>query len=188
MPTSWLRFSNPCTYYSFNILVLQVPPIFKLDCSDLEQWNEKVKNIAFDIVDAYLLGEDLRNLKHAPVEIEEPDPSRFEDGKFTCDICDRIFIGNDGCDWNEFIFRHLFIFLGIKSSLITGKYQWNAHYTSKGHRKQLYQSKVREFQKKLVALGPTISKEPDDTIEYEEMNELFGWKIHRSRTYLFIHL
>lgn len=75
-----------------------MPPLFELDCSNLEQWNEKLENIAFDIVDAYLRGEDLNKLKYAPVEIEEPDASRFEDGKFTCDICQRVFIGNENCN------------------------------------------------------------------------------------------
>lgn len=62
----------------------------------------------------------------------------------------------------------------INSRFIAGKYQWQAHYTSKGHRKKLYRIKVREFQKKIVILGPTILKEPDNTIEYDEISELFG--------------
>lgn len=71
------------------------------------------------------------------------------------------------------IFAHLRVFVLILiNQFIVGQFTWQSHFASRGHRKQLYQAKVKEFQKKISTLRSTAVKEPDDSVEYSGILEL----------------
>jgi tRNA dimethylallyltransferase len=82
----------------------QVPPIFLLDTSHPEQWNEAVRDKAFRILDFIMtqqnLPNDLQPLKWESKPIDRRTIKR-------CDICDKV---------------------------VSGEEQWAAHIQSKGHK------------------------------------------------------
>ncbi|KAL6961677.1 tRNA dimethylallyltransferase [Sarracenia purpurea var. burkii] len=71
-----------------------VPPVFKLDGTNVDEWYEKVEKNAFNIVENYLNGTDMLSLDYTPLPSQTADPSRYQDGEHYCDTCDRVFIGN----------------------------------------------------------------------------------------------
>ncbi|XP_065213375.1 tRNA dimethylallyltransferase [Planococcus citri] len=120
----------------------KVPPIFRLDGTDLDKWHDEVEAKAFNIVENYLNGNDIRSMNHTPIPCEAADPRRFEDGTYHCETCDRMFVG---------------------------AYQWQAHVRSKKHRAVLYSKKVQELKKKFAALK--MPKKEDSTGNVEQVNE-----------------
>ncbi|XKL62991.1 hypothetical protein PGB90_005355 [Kerria lacca] len=125
--------------------IKKVPPIFKLDCSNMEKWKENVEFTALSIVKDYIDGNDLYTLTYLPMDREEPHPNRFQDGEYYCDICQRIFVG---------------------------QYQWSIHYASKGHRRQLYKLKLKDLHKKMVMIGKPQKKDINNVDEDEDENLL----------------
>uniref|UniRef100_A0A336MK82 CSON002889 protein n=1 Tax=Culicoides sonorensis TaxID=179676 RepID=A0A336MK82_CULSO len=70
----------------------QIPPIYSLDTSQPQNWNEIVKNPAETILNAYINDEPM-NFK--PLEkIKDPRQEMSEDTSHFCEICERLFIGD----------------------------------------------------------------------------------------------
>ncbi|XP_023013035.2 tRNA dimethylallyltransferase isoform X1 [Leptinotarsa decemlineata] len=95
----------------------QVPPIYGLDTSDVSRWEENVSKIAFEIVESHISG------GHC---VHERLPSRSgnsfpnsDDTTHTCEVCDRIFIGD---------------------------FQWAHHQKSTRHKKMVESKKRKEKQ------------------------------------------
>lgn len=74
-------------------MLFQVPPVFQLDTTDLDKWQENVEQKAYHIVENYLHGKDMFTLDYSPIANQEPDLTRYEHGEYYCDICERLFIG-----------------------------------------------------------------------------------------------
>ncbi|XP_012282935.1 tRNA dimethylallyltransferase isoform X2 [Orussus abietinus] len=95
----------------------QVPPVYTLDCTDVDQWNGKVLEPAIAIVSARLRNE---TPSQSPVNenvknVKANDSSNEE--KHTCEICERTFIG---------------------------ELQWNAHLGGAKHKKMVQKKKELE--------------------------------------------
>lgn len=73
--------------------MLQVPPLYGLDATDVSKWKEIVYDTAENIVDSFLKGEKA-SVEPLPVlpSIEHEYQSR------KCEICDRVFV--DTIQWN----------------------------------------------------------------------------------------
>ncbi|XP_071873478.1 tRNA dimethylallyltransferase isoform X2 [Bombus fervidus] len=100
----------------------QVPPIYTLDCTNLDQWNSHVYEPAVAIIEAVLRGEKpIQKPLNETVENEKVSDSSNEERHY-CDICDRIFIGH---------------------------HQWNCHMGSTKHERTLKRKKRLEGLKKL---------------------------------------
>ncbi|XP_060815829.1 tRNA dimethylallyltransferase isoform X2 [Bombus pascuorum] len=100
----------------------QVPPIYTLDCTNLDQWNSHVYEPAVAIIEAVLRGEKpIQKPLNETVENEKVSDSSNEERHY-CDICDRIFIG---------------------------EYQWNCHIKSIKHGRILARKKRLERLQKL---------------------------------------
>ncbi|KAL1450976.1 hypothetical protein WDU94_003278 [Cyamophila willieti] len=68
-----------------------VPPVFSLNCTDLNQWSESVSSPAHHIVDSYLNNKTPTEIEPLPVEYS--DPAYYKAGTFRCDVCNRVFVG-----------------------------------------------------------------------------------------------
>ncbi|XP_043594693.1 tRNA dimethylallyltransferase isoform X2 [Bombus pyrosoma] len=120
----------------------QVPPIYTLDCTDLDQWNSCVYEPAVAIIEAVLRGEKpTQKPLNETVENEKFTDSSNEERHY-CDICDRIFIGHD---------------------------QWNVHMGSTKHERTLRKKKRLEELKKLEERKE--SEEQEKFEEKEELIE-----------------
>ncbi|XP_001604528.1 tRNA dimethylallyltransferase isoform X2 [Nasonia vitripennis] len=79
----------------------QVPPVYSLDCTDLEQWESEVYGKAVEIVAAVMSGETPRvkatNSSVDDTDAKVTDPS-IETNHF-CEVCQRVFIGE--FQWTE---------------------------------------------------------------------------------------
>lgn len=77
-------------YMSF---LLQVPPIYELDTTDLTQWNKNVSNKAIEIIENHLNGSSSR---YEPIrtEIEEEKKNIDGNSRNYCAVCDRLIIGD----------------------------------------------------------------------------------------------
>lgn len=82
---------QPCIFLSK--LFAQVPPLYGLDGSDLQQWDNLVRDTAASIVAARLAGT-------APLIGPLPPEAPLPDGHepYTCSDCQRLFIGK--LQWN----------------------------------------------------------------------------------------
>lgn len=90
----------------------QVPPVYGLDATDPDVWNERVLGPAVKIVESYLQHQKPDGMEPLPV-IER---SMKNDLKIQhCDVCDRMFVGD---------------------------IQWNDHLQSKKHRRMLKRKQV----------------------------------------------
>ncbi|XP_043264832.1 tRNA dimethylallyltransferase isoform X2 [Colletes gigas] len=98
----------------------QVPPMYTLDCTKLDEWNSCVYEPAVKIIDAILRGEKPSQI---PINEESVNSKKVSDASneesHYCDICDRTFIG----------------------------VQWDIHLTSIKHMKVLKRKKRLEQQK-----------------------------------------
>lgn len=95
----------------------QVPPIFLLDSSKPEEWNEVVRDKAFQILHSFMTQQsfpiDLQPLNNLPQTHKNIDRKTIK----RCDICDKVLQGDQ---------------------------QWAAHVSSKGH-KALSKMKTKEL-------------------------------------------
>ncbi|OQR66635.1 tRNA dimethylallyltransferase [Tropilaelaps mercedesae] len=66
----------------------EVPPIYGLDATNLEEWNENVRDTAFKILDDLLAGREPR-----VKALEKIDVVRSREGIFTCDVCNVTCVG-----------------------------------------------------------------------------------------------
>ncbi|KAK1136795.1 hypothetical protein K0M31_001331 [Melipona bicolor] len=101
----------------------QVPPIYVLNCTNVDQWNSRVYEPAVAIIEAVLKGE---KPEQKPVNETGPVENKiFHDSsnaeKYYCDICERIFVG---------------------------EFQWNQHQRSNKHKRVLRRKQKLEKQKK----------------------------------------
>ncbi|KAL7292043.1 hypothetical protein TKK_0014325 [Trichogramma kaykai] len=96
----------------------QVPPVYSLDCSDVNVWDSVVYERALEIVEAYRNGHTPsvepinKNIVDRKVSDSSNDRSRV------CEDCDRIFIGD---------------------------LQWTQHIEGARHKKVLNKKKVKEL-------------------------------------------
>lgn len=70
----------------------QVPPLYTLDSSDVTQWDENVKKIALDIVEAYLENKEHKYERAKTLELSLNEPVSTATTN-RCESCDRIFVG-----------------------------------------------------------------------------------------------
>ncbi|XP_057373962.1 tRNA dimethylallyltransferase-like [Daphnia carinata] len=85
----------------------QVPPVYGLDATDVTDWNEKVRDVAFRIVDSFSSGDEGNEAAAADeIENESPEPlpvaettSREEQTSFHCPLCDKVCISQR--QWQE---------------------------------------------------------------------------------------
>ncbi|OXU29492.1 hypothetical protein TSAR_015845 [Trichomalopsis sarcophagae] len=79
----------------------QVPPVYSLDCTDLEQWESEVYRKAVEILAAVMSGETpcvkATNSSVDDADAKLTDPSN-ETNHF-CEVCQRVFIGE--LQWTE---------------------------------------------------------------------------------------
>ncbi|XP_056641723.1 tRNA dimethylallyltransferase [Diorhabda sublineata] len=96
----------------------QVPPIYGLDTSDVSQWEDKVSKKAEQIVRSFI-NNTRCCYESLPKQKVDSNPNS-EDITFTCEICDRVFVG---------------------------QFQWTVHLKSNKHKKML-ESKHKKEKKK----------------------------------------
>lgn len=85
---------------------LQVPPLYGLNVTQLDDWDEKVKSPAIEIIENFI---SQTPCSYQPLPMQEVKSSaNAEDDTFYCDICDRVFIGT---------------------------FQWEIHCSSKRHKR-----------------------------------------------------
>ncbi len=93
---------------SFNQIVFsffvpsQVPPVYGLDATDVTEWNEKVRDVAFRIVDSFGSGEgqtgDGSECRPKPLAVAETT-TREEQTSFHCPLCEKVTVGQR--QWQE---------------------------------------------------------------------------------------
>lgn len=86
-------------------LLFQIPPIYELDTTDVSKWDEEVKNKAIHIIESYL--NDTQS-EFEPLHSNIDDSKREMDGNSHnyCDVCNRIFIGDNVFAIHLNSFRH----------------------------------------------------------------------------------
>lgn len=84
------------TCHSSSNKFLQVPPVYALDSTHVEQWHSNVSNPAFEIINSYLNGTDC-TIQALPLVTRESLPNSMDDS-FFCETCQRVFVGNH--QWN----------------------------------------------------------------------------------------
>jgi tRNA dimethylallyltransferase len=89
----------------FNQIVFshfQVPPVYGLDATDVTEWNEKVRDVAFRIVDSFGSGEeqtgDGSECRPKPLAVAETT-TREEQTSFHCPLCEKVTVGQR--QWQE---------------------------------------------------------------------------------------
>ncbi|XP_076671668.1 tRNA dimethylallyltransferase isoform X4 [Andrena cerasifolii] len=76
----------------------QVPPVYSLDCTDLDQWNTNTYEPAVAILDAAFRGlPPLQQPMNELIENKKLSDSSNEESHY-CEVCERILIGN--FQWN----------------------------------------------------------------------------------------
>ncbi|KAI9556374.1 hypothetical protein GHT06_018948 [Daphnia sinensis] len=80
----------------------QVPPVYGLDATDVTDWNEKVRDVAFRIVDSFSSGanDEMQNERAKPLAVAETS-SREEQTSFHCPLCDKVTVGQR--QWQEHV-------------------------------------------------------------------------------------
>ncbi|XP_039284747.1 tRNA dimethylallyltransferase-like [Nilaparvata lugens] len=86
-------------------LIVQVPPVYKLDTSDVEHWTEQVLEPAMEVVMSLIGGgREAGAVRLQPMAVEAATSVASSEESITkvlkqkhevrhCDVCDRIFIG-----------------------------------------------------------------------------------------------
>ncbi|KAJ8919812.1 hypothetical protein NQ315_006341 [Exocentrus adspersus] len=69
----------------------QVPPVYGLDTTDVSLWRESVSSVAEQIVESYVTNKKCTH-EALPVQCVNSVPN-CEDYTYTCDICERVFVG-----------------------------------------------------------------------------------------------
>ena len=77
------------------IVCLQVPPVYALDTTDVEAWDEKVMNPAFQVIESFMNSTpcDIQSVPRGQQQANIPNASELV-GEFYCETCDRVFIGS----------------------------------------------------------------------------------------------
>lgn len=72
----------------------QVPPIYELDTTDVSQWDNLVKNKAIQIIDSFI---NESPCEYQPLKSDVDEQKRNIDGNSYnyCDVCKRVFIGDN---------------------------------------------------------------------------------------------
>lgn len=89
-------------------LLLQVPPLYALDTTDVSNWNINVTVPAFKLVQSFLdnVECDIKPL----AKMSSNSKPNAEDVSYNCEVCDRVFVG---------------------------QFQWQVHLKSNKHKKRL---------------------------------------------------
>lgn len=90
-----------------------MPPLYAVDGTDLDKWDLLVRDVASSVVDARLSGSPS---PLDPLAGDTPLPADHE--PFTCDTCNRLFIGS---------------------------LQWRAHLRSAKHQRQVKKLKLKSL-------------------------------------------
>lgn len=112
----------------------QVPPVYSLDCTDVDQWDNCVYEPAVGIVEAFLKGEKpaQKPMNESVDNVKVTDSSNEE--CHYCEICERIFVGD---------------------------HQWNVHLKGAKHQKVLRKKKQLEQAVEVTETkGKNIVEEP----------------------------
>lgn len=79
-----------------------MPPVYGLDATDVTEWNEKVRDVAFRIVDSFGSGDgptgDGGECRPKPLAVAETS-SREEQTSFHCPLCEKVTVGQR--QWQE---------------------------------------------------------------------------------------
>ncbi|EFX79344.1 hypothetical protein DAPPUDRAFT_304867 [Daphnia pulex] len=80
----------------------QVPPVYGLDATDVTEWNEKIRDVAFRIVDSFGSGQgptgDGSECRPKPLAVAETS-TREEQTSFHCPLCEKVTVGQR--QWQE---------------------------------------------------------------------------------------
>ena len=69
-----------------------MPPLYGLDVTDLDKWDENVTQPAVEIVESFINGSDC---KHKPLPMQQTSSNpNSEDDTYFCETCERTFVGN----------------------------------------------------------------------------------------------
>ncbi|XP_075978629.1 tRNA dimethylallyltransferase [Anticarsia gemmatalis] len=84
----------------------EIPPIYELDTSDVSKWDELVKNKAIQIIDSFLNDSPC---DFEPLKANVAEEKRNIDGNSYnfCDVCNRVFIGDNVYAIHLKSFRHM---------------------------------------------------------------------------------
>lgn len=76
------------------VSIFQVPPIYELDTTDVSKWDDNVKNKATHIIETYLYN---TTCIFKPLQPNVPEEKKNADGNSYnyCEVCERIFIGDN---------------------------------------------------------------------------------------------
>ena len=72
-----------------------MPPVYGLDATDVTEWNEKVRDVAFRIVDSFGSDDDeMMSGRECPKPLAVAETSsREKQTSFHCQICDKVTVG-----------------------------------------------------------------------------------------------
>ncbi|CAL7940787.1 unnamed protein product [Xylocopa violacea] len=98
----------------------QVPLLYELDCTDVNQWNSRVYEPAVAIIEAVMRGEKPEQKPLNELTLHQEYIKNNDKKRHYCDVCDRIFVG---------------------------KFQWDIHLDSNKHKKVLKKKKIEERKK-----------------------------------------
>lgn len=76
------------------LFYFQVPPIYELDTTDVSKWDDEVKNKAIHILESHL-NETPCDFEPLKSEIDELKKGSDGNSHNFCDVCNRIFIGDN---------------------------------------------------------------------------------------------
>ncbi|XP_055911451.1 tRNA dimethylallyltransferase [Eupeodes corollae] len=117
----------------------QVPDLYKLDTSDVSQWNSEVYLPAVDVIESIINGV---KPKLEPLEkLDHPGKGLNEETTNYCPTCERVFIG---------------------------EFQWNLHLTSNKHKKRKESQRKKEKAASSIPLPETTKAEgtEENTLKY----------------------
>ncbi|XP_076167935.1 tRNA dimethylallyltransferase isoform X2 [Ptiloglossa arizonensis] len=108
-----------------------MPPVYSLNCTNLNQWNSCVHDPAMAIIDATLRGEEpvQKPMNQSAIDYIKVTDSSNEETHY-CDDCQRIFVG---------------------------EFQWNIHLQSKKHSTVLKRKRRLEKETKMQETAPITS-------------------------------
>lgn len=77
----------------YDALIFQVPPIYELDTTNLNKWDDEVKNKAITIIESFVNGTPCQ---YEPLKQHLSEDKRSIDGHSCnyCDVCERLIIGD----------------------------------------------------------------------------------------------
>uniref|UniRef100_A0A8D8SQI6 tRNA dimethylallyltransferase, mitochondrial n=1 Tax=Cacopsylla melanoneura TaxID=428564 RepID=A0A8D8SQI6_9HEMI len=129
-----------------------VPPVYSLNCTDLNQWSDCVSKPAHDIVDTYLNNRTKPAQGIEPLPVEYSDPDYYKAGTFRCDDCNRVFVGQHQYEEHMSSSKHRRVKAKLERDLqlAMGINPWQHNRLSKRQRRILAASKTGKSGEKIA--------------------------------------